>query len=92
MPLTSRLTMRSPQKQKMLTKLLPKKRNKRKRQKNWKDVITAKIGVKAVCLQAKTALRPVGLSKNNTTPTKRAVDFHKPSRNNILSLVEKESG
>lgn len=78
-------------KQKILNKLLPNKENKRKKTKNWKDGITAKIKVGAIFLSTKTALPPIRLSKNNIAPTKHMVDFHIYLKNTILPLVEIKS-
>lgn len=90
-PLKLSLTVKLFPKRKILNKLLPKKGNKRRKPKNLKDKITAKIEVEAVCLSAKTVLSPIELSKNSKTPTKRMINFYILSKNAILFLAKKKS-
>lgn len=87
-----RLTVKLFPKQKILDKPLLNRGNKRKKPKNLKNKIIAKIEVGAIYLQTKIALLPIGPSKNNTAPTKHTVDFHTFLRDGISLLVEKESG
>lgn len=90
MTLTLCLTIKIFSKRKILDKPLPNKRNKKK-PKNWKNQITAKIEVEVVCLSAKLALPPIKLYKNGMAPAKRVLDFHRPLKDAILSLAEKEN-
>lgn len=76
-------------KQKILNKPLANRKNKRK-PKNWKNRITGKIKVKAVCVLAKPVLSTIKLSKNNTALGKRVVELHTSSKDAILSFTEKK--
>lgn len=74
----------------MLNKLLPKKRNKRKRQKNWKNIITAKIEVGIAHLLLNIALLPIKLTKNSMAFTKHIANLYIFLRNLILFWTKRK--
>lgn len=77
-------------KYKIPDKWLPNKENKKKL-KNQKNRIIAKIERKAIYPKAKIALPLIGFSKKNTASFKYMINLHTFSRNTFLSLVEKKS-
>lgn len=77
-------------KRKILDKPLLNKKNKKK-PKNWKNRITAKIEVGVVCLSVKLVLPSIKLAKNGMAPAKHVLNFHRPLKDTILSLAKKKN-
>lgn len=75
----------------MLDKPLPKRKNKR-RQKNWKNKIIAKIGVEAAYLLPKITLTSNRPTKNSIALAKHTANFHIPLKYVISSWKKKKIG
>lgn len=86
----SHLTVKSPLKQTMLDKPLPKRGNRRKRHRNQKNATTTKTGVGATHLLPKTVPPPIRLTKNNIDPANHVADFYTRFIDAILSLKNKK--
>lgn len=71
--------------QKILDKLLPKRGNKRKKNRNLKNIIIVKIGVKVIYLILKILLTVIKLTNYIKTFTKYLIGFYISSKNDILS-------
>lgn len=85
------LMIKNPPKQKMLDKTMPKKRNKKKKQRNQKDIITAQTKIVAIYFLPKIVISHIRLTKNSTAFAQYIPNFHILLKDAIYSWTKRKN-